>query len=393
MAKRRNDGSEREPKGVPENRLPADLDRRSFFKAAGLGLAHFVFLNAGGKRAFAGGEAGCGQGTPDTCAATVGHPDQPLPAKGPAGADECFPSLGDPDDCYTLQGDPDECYPSVGDRDECYISQAEVDECWPSFGDPDECYIFQGEIDECAPYKGDRDQCYPTEGELDECNPQAKDRDECYPQEGDPDWCLEAYGDFDECAPYKGESVTKTPSKQKTIGPDGGTIDDGRGTSIVFPPGSLSEPTDIYILSPSFGVRTTSDGKRIAAVRQFAPDGLALAVPAQVTMPYTPTEADGLLEGSLRAYGWDSELLEWQPIPSMLNMSSRAVRFHTDHFSLFGIGGTPAPVGGIAELPDLAQTAPAGHTLLGVIAGAVAAALSLFGAGWYANKRNSDRAV
>lgn len=280
------------------------VGRRFFLKVAGLGLAHFALINAAAPK----------EALADTCVAPV--------------SDTCEALLG-----YHL----DSCNPSAGDADQCFGSAPydPDDECKQSLGDVDHCDEagYSKVVDTCKPRDGDPDQCHPGQvGSIDLCDP--------------------SIGDIDVCEFKVGEPVIKQPAT--AVPPEGGTADDGEGTKVVFPPGALSAPTYIYIGSASFeNHQTTEDGKRIVVAREFAPHGLELNVPVQLTIPVSPGEAVGLDGDSLGLYVFDDPTSSWQPIPPALCVKEGSsqlgytIKMQVNHFSFYGIGGSalpPAPV-------------------------------------------------
>ena len=327
------------------------LNRRTFLKAAGLGLVHFVVLNTAVGRACAEERGPCEPSAPDYCLPTV-DPDECVPSQSPGDPDECDPGR-EADECWPPQdtdvcappADPDACKPPSdtdncappADPDECYAA-SDTDSCVPP-DDPDEC-VFGEEKDECLP-PSDIDYCEPPR-DPDECKP-PYDRDECLFLLGDTDECIPNTNDVEYCYGSSGgdlRPVVVTPETTSgSSGELGGVIDDGQGTRIEIPPGALSETTTIYINRPSFGFRSTPNGKWIEVIRQFSPDGLTFQVPVHATIPYGAAETCRLVEDSLCAFWYDDMNRCWTPIASEVNTTERTVSFHTMHFSLFGIGG------------------------------------------------------
>ena len=307
-------------RNILKERWLKKTDRKTFLKITGLGLAHFVLLNAGRKPAFAE-ETGCS------------------PIDETRSSVWCEPS-----------------HPAL-DPDQCVLFEGKDDTCDPVMFDPDECKLVEkpGDTDLCSPSPGkyDPDECEPENGvDGDECKIHPDDVDECKPDKGDKDQCLEFKGDFDYCQPTSPcpEKVTEKPgTTQGNVGPAGGTVDDGQGTSVVVPPGALSAPIDIYILRPSFGYPRTADGKRIMVTRQFAPDGTEFTVPVEITIPCTPGEAAGTDTETLSFYLFDEPTSSWQPVPAVKEGSplvGYTLTAQVFHFSVYGIGGTfsAAPV-------------------------------------------------
>lgn len=349
--------SEKSFRNILKERWLKKTDRKTFLKITGLGLAHFVLLNAGRELAYAE-ETGC----------------SPIDQNQSWSSDYCDfrPPLLDPDQCVLFQGADDSCDPDMHDPDECKLVEKP--------GDKDLCSP--------TPNKVEPDECRPENGANgDECKNHPNDPDECEPDIGDADQCLESKGDFDFCQPTSPcpEKVTEKPgTTQGNVGPAGGTVDDGQGTSVVIPPGALSVPTEIYILRPSFGYPATADGRRIIVARQFAPDGTEFNAPVQITIPCTPGEAAGMDEDSLGLYLFDEPSSLWQPVPFFREGSSLTgyrLTVTVTHFSAYGIGGTPA----VAAVPASSNWALALLGFLGL------AMLGRFGR-WSEDKTETETA-
>jgi hypothetical protein len=186
-------------------------------------------------------------------------------------------------------------------------------------------------------------------------------------------------------SPWTTKDRYTPPGTKQAIGPEGGSMGVGTDGKIVVPPGAVQEETWFagYVLPGDVArfVGPAVDRASIYKVFAFGPDGRDFALPIIATLSYASVE--GLKNP--RAYVYDPEQDNWARVEeAQVDPGAKQITFATGHFSHFGIGGDPQPVGGVAELPGSAGTGAANGALLAVVAVAVAAALA---AAWYARRR------
>ncbi len=142
-------------------------------------------------------------------------------------------------------------------------------------------------------------------------------------------------------------SVTCDWELAAAIGSGGGVIDDVIGT-LTIPPGALITETTISLEThPIPYPAATPNGKEIYMTRELKPDGLAFQSghEAILAIPYTKDEdASWLREDSLEAFAFNPSNNQWEPIPFTLDKVNKEIIINTPHFSIYGIGGSPAPV-------------------------------------------------
>jgi len=183
---------------------------------------------------------------------------------------------------------------------------------------------------------------------------------------------------------------------------EGGILDDGEGTAVFVPSGAVPTPEWFYAfyVSPDlFPIDYLPEGVRLIKVREFWPDGMQFQEPVTISMVYSLSEIVGVSESSLRAYEFDLyNDCTWRLIPdSTLDTANRTVTFQTSYFSIYGIGGSPPPVGGIVELPGIEEPGAvtpdsSGHNygaLAGIIVGATVGVIMLISAAWYIRRRRT----
>lgn len=75
-----------------------------------------------------------------------------------------------------------------------------------------------------------------------------------------------------------------------SIGPAGGTVSGPNGSSVLIPPGALSQNVDIAIAQSAAGAPPLPQGVTpVSDVYAFTPHGTAFAQPATLTVPFTPS--------------------------------------------------------------------------------------------------------
>jgi len=130
----------------------------------------------------------------------------------------------------------------------------------------------------------------------------------------------------------------------------GATVNDGRGTIVSIPAGSL--PADTVNIEVS---RTASvpDGPAPGGLspalysgRQFEPSGLSFSQPVTVTMSYSGADMIRFDESTFQAAYWTgSEYSTSGIVSSPPDTSAKTVTFTTDHFTVFTlIGQSTGPV-------------------------------------------------
>lgn len=110
--------------------------------------------------------------------------------------------------------------------------------------------------------------------------------------------CLDPYAGGDSDDP-----VTPIPTVVETLGPEGGTIAVGEAT-LVVPAGALVVPVEIVIRDTGEAPPAPYEG--LSTVWSFEPHGLAFSAPVEVTLPYAPADARGLLFWSNDEGGYDA---------------------------------------------------------------------------------------
>jgi len=123
-----------------------------------------------------------------------------------------------------------------------------------------------------------------------------------------------------------------------TIGPDGGTIIEPRGTTISIPPGALSQNTEISVttLLNSDEISELHGANPFLAGVELLPDGTTFAQPVTVTVPL---EEPLLTDSTYDIFIFDQQSSQWKPsLIGIVNESGNNITFQTDHFSVLSIG-------------------------------------------------------
>ena len=86
---------------------------------------------------------------------------------------------------------------------------------------------------------------------------------------------------------FLSDAIGYIPVYSKVIGPDGGTVSDPRGASVIIPAGALDEDTEITIktYTNSAGISRDHGVVPFPGGADFGPDGLAFNVPVTITIP------------------------------------------------------------------------------------------------------------
>jgi hypothetical protein len=183
---------------------------------------------------------------------------------------------------------------------------------------------------------------------------------------------------------WRTEKTRRPQSNCQAVGPAGGSVAIGIDATISVPPGAVTDETwfSCYVLPEdmaSYGA-PAADGARIYKAFVFGPDGRDFALPVTLTLSYASLPG---IENP-RAYLYDGNQCTWLPVEqAQADPQSKQIVLEATHFSAYGIGGTPPPVGGLAELPMTAWHRGGWHAL-GIGLGALAAVLA---ATWYAKRR------
>ncbi len=127
----------------------------------------------------------------------------------------------------------------------------------------------------------------------------------------------------------------------------GGTVNDGRGTILSIPAGSLPADTvNIEVSRTSVVPDGPAPGGLSPALysgRHFEPSGLNFSEPVTVTMSYSGTDMISFDESTFQAAYWTgSEYSTSGIVSSPPDTSAKTVSFTTDHFTLFTFIGQPA---------------------------------------------------
>jgi hypothetical protein len=129
----------------------------------------------------------------------------------------------------------------------------------------------------------------------------------------------------------------------------GGTVNDGRGTILTIPAGSLPADTNIEVSHTAAVPDGPAPGGLSPALysgRQFEPNGLNFSEPVTVTMSYSGTDMISFDESTFEAAYWTgSEYSTSGIVSSPPDTSAKTVTFTTYHFTLFTfIGQSTGPV-------------------------------------------------
>ncbi len=122
-----------------------------------------------------------------------------------------------------------------------------------------------------------------------------------------------------------------------TIGPEGGTVTDDGGASVIIPPGALSGEVEITV--------NTLPGKNdlpeesqtflpLLGGAEFGPSGTTFDVPAEITIPVDPPLGQG---EEAAVFFWDETEGAWREVEGEVTVApgGGAVSVEVDHFSLF----------------------------------------------------------
>ncbi len=146
-----------------------------------------------------------------------------------------------------------------------------------------------------------------------------------------------------------GEGSTAVDSLTKTIGPDGGTIELD-GAVLTFPPGAVSEDTEItaaFLASSevdALGALPAGASYRSKPVA-FTPHGLTFAEPVGVELAYTGATGAGLAIGRLD----DEDDEAWESV-SGSDFADGKATFTLNAFSVYAVVNDPD--GGFEPLPE-----------------------------------------
>jgi len=86
---------------------------------------------------------------------------------------------------------------------------------------------------------------------------------------------------------FLSDAVGYIPVYSKVIGPEGGTVSDPRGASVIIPAGALDEDTEITIktYTNAAGISREHGVVPFTGGADFGPDGLSFNVPVTITIP------------------------------------------------------------------------------------------------------------
>jgi hypothetical protein len=143
------------------------------------------------------------------------------------------------------------------------------------------------------------------------------------------------------------DNIIQTTTDQTQVDGSGTVVDLPTGTTIDFPD---TEPQAIVISTPIDPVSEAELPPNAAVdalpiVREFGPDGTLFSPPIEITITYTDAEIEGLDENSLVLYLYNDSTNVFEiEIPEseivLRDPDNNTIVFQTDHFSVFGLGGS-----------------------------------------------------
>ena len=192
-------------------------------------------------------------------------------------------------------------------------------------------------------------------------------------------------------SPWRTGKTDRPTTTRVEIGPEGGTMGVGSSASVTVPPGAVPVATCFYgcTLSDSFlkGVGGAVDGGKIRQAVFLGHGALPgpILMPIRVTLSY----ADLPSLKNPRAYLYNAAENNWEKVEeAQVDPDLKQVKLETTHLSIWGVGGDPAPVGGVAELPDMAD---GGATLYALWAAVTLVAAAMLCGVWYLARRQRTR--
>jgi hypothetical protein len=190
-------------------------------------------------------------------------------------------------------------------------------------------------------------------------------------------------------SPWETRKLSTPQPTRESIGSGGGSMGMGTDGKVDVPAGAVSADTwfSAYVLPEDIAdyVGPTVDGGRVYKAFRLGPDGHDFALPITLTLSYASVKE----LRNPRAYLYDLEQNKWaKVVEAQVDPGAKQIVLQTTHFSVYGIGGDPAPVGGLAELPE---TAKGGATLYALWAAATLVAAAMLCGVWYLARRQQTR--
>ncbi|MFH1725690.1 MAG: Ig-like domain-containing protein, partial [Elusimicrobiota bacterium] len=284
----------------------------------------------------ADGSADCVDPDDDNDASLDGEDNCPMTANADQ-ADADASGIGDAcNDALDADGDEyegalDNC-PATANADQANADgDAMGDACDACPNDPDNDADGDGVC-------GDADNC-PNDYNPDQANYDAASDD----TEGDV---------CDDDIDGDGEANAQDGDASAVVGSGGGTVT-SEGVSATFPPGAMSDPTTVSLVSDqsNFSVQTNKGGATILLHYDIMPSGAGFGAPVKLVFRYEDSQlSNPRAEAKLDVYRYIPASGQWEALGAAVDTVNNTLTVAVEHFSHYAVG---APADSDADgVPD-----------------------------------------
>ena len=123
-----------------------------------------------------------------------------------------------------------------------------------------------------------------------------------------------------------------------------GSMKDGSGTTLTFPPGALVSDTDITIETPPVDLVPTTP-MPLALARIYGPSGLTFDPPATISFHYVDAQIAGFDESSLSLNLYNSSTEQWEALATEVDADANLLSAQVPHFSPVVVWGVALACG------------------------------------------------